>query len=118
MYNDPAIINIVKPEREIISLKILLGILNSRLAAFYHFNSSPKATKGAFPKILVDDIKNFPVPEIAPAAQAPFIKLVDEILSLKNAGKDTSRQENEIDEMVYKLYALAPEEIKIVEGKR
>ncbi len=31
---------------------------------------------------------------------------------------DTSALERQIDEMVYALYALTPEEIEIVEGKR
>ena len=52
-YNDPAIINIIKNKKGDFELKTLLAILNSKLATFYHFNSSPKATKGAFPKILV-----------------------------------------------------------------
>ena len=43
-------------------LEIVLAILNSKLATFYHFNHSPKATKGAFPKILVKDLKEFPLP--------------------------------------------------------
>lgn len=59
LYNDPAIIIILDNKSE--SLFALLGILNSRLATFFHFNNSPKATKGAFPKILVKDIREFPL---------------------------------------------------------
>lgn len=40
------------------------------------------------------------------------------IYTKKNDPKaDTSALEQEIDEMVYKLYGLTEEEIKIVEGK-
>lgn len=59
LYNDPAIIIILDNKLE--SINSLLGILNSKLGTFYHFNNSPKATKGAFPKILVKDIKEFPI---------------------------------------------------------
>lgn len=59
LYNDPAIIIILNNEKE--SLFALLGILNSKLGTFFHFNNSPKATKGVFPKILVKDIKEFPI---------------------------------------------------------
>ena len=59
LYNDPAIIIVLENKSE--SLLALLGILNSRLATFFHFNNSPKATKGAFPKILVKDIREFPL---------------------------------------------------------
>ena len=38
-------------------------ILNSCIGTFFHFNASPKATKGDFPKILVKDIKEFPLPK-------------------------------------------------------
>jgi len=50
-------------------------------------------------------------------AQQPFVALVDQILELKKAGKDTQALEDEIDEMVYRLYDLTDEEIAIVEGR-
>ena len=56
-----------------------LAILNSKLATFYHFNSSPKATKGAFPKILVEDIKTFPLPMVLSNEQKNIVSLVDKI---------------------------------------
>lgn len=45
--------------------------------------------------------------------------LVNQILSAKksNPQSDTSAEEQEIDQLVYKLYNLTPEEIAIVEGK-
>ena len=49
--------------------------------------------------------------------QKEFIAIVDQILTLKkeNPQADTSDLENEIDELVYQLYELTPEEIKIVQ---
>lgn len=61
-------------------------------------------------------VTQFPIPEISPEEQKPFIELVDEILALKKAGDDTSELENKIDRMVYKLYDLSPGEIAVVEG--
>jgi adenine-specific DNA-methyltransferase len=48
--------------------------------------------------------------------QRPFISKVDEILSLKanDSEADTQELEQEIDKMVYELYGLSEEEIKIV----
>ena len=45
-------------------------------------------------------------------------RLVDRILAAKqrDAGADLSALEREIDELVYALYGLTPEEIKLVEG--
>jgi adenine-specific DNA-methyltransferase len=116
-YNDPAIINIIKNKKGNFELKTLLAILNSKLATFYHFNSSPKATKGAFPKILVEDIKTFPLPDVSPSQQLNIVKLVDKIISLKQQGKDSSEQEKKIDELVYKLYDITADEQKIIEGQ-
>jgi len=117
MYNDPAIINILKGNK--LSIMVLLPILNSKLATFYHFNSSPKATKGAFPKILVKDIKEFPIPSIN-IKNRPVMekieKLVEEILQNKANNKDTSTLEKEVDALVYRLYELTEEEIAIIEG--
>lgn len=53
LYNDPAIIIVLDNNNDSYPLEVVLAILNSKLATFYHFNHSPKATKGAFPKILV-----------------------------------------------------------------
>ena len=53
--NDPQLISVIQKGEEY-SLELLWGILNSKLATYYHFHHSPKATKGAFPKILVQDI--------------------------------------------------------------
>ncbi|MBQ8157546.1 MAG: hypothetical protein IJ081_00815 [Prevotella sp.] len=51
--------------------------------------------------------------------QQYIVELVDEILIEKqtNPLTDTSALESEIDRLVYQLYDLTDEEIKIVEGK-
>jgi type II restriction/modification system DNA methylase subunit YeeA len=51
--------------------------------------------------------------------QEPIIKLVDRILAAKakDPQADTSALEREIDRLVYGLYGLTEEEIKIVEGE-
>ena len=97
-------------------IEYLLGILNSKLATFYHFKSSPKATKGSFPKILVYDIKNFPLPNIYEKSKIPSI--VKQILNIKkeNPEADTTILEKEIDILVYDLYDLNEEERAIVEN--
>ena len=118
-YNDPAIIIIKENENNIMQLECLIGILNSKLATFYHFNSSPKATKGAFPKILVYDINNFPLPENTDKEiENNIVELVNKIQSLKQNDKtiDTTSLEAEIDQLVYQLYGLSAGEIRIVEG--
>jgi len=60
LYNDPAVLIVRSSDY---SLEAATIILNSCVGTFYHFNSSPKATKGDFPKILVKDLKEFPLPK-------------------------------------------------------
>jgi adenine-specific DNA-methyltransferase len=116
-YNDPAIINILPNKKGKFDLKVLLAILNSSLASFYHFNSSPKATKGAFPKILVEDIKNFPLPLISEKEQKVLIALVDEIHNSKKAGEDSTIAENKIDQLVFDLYDIDDYEQSLIKSK-
>ena len=51
--------------------------------------------------------------------QKPIIDLVDKILATKKANlqADTSKEESEINRLVYALYGLSEDEIKIVEGR-
>ncbi len=106
--------------------KYLLGFLNSKVSEYLLENGyCIKLGSGSrgLQKILIEKI---PLPSIIPSNES-IVKqievLVDKILaanasasSAQNAKTDTSQWEKEIDELVYKLYQLTPEEIKIIEG--
>lgn len=134
-YNNPGIINCISKGTSY-SLLYILGIANSRLIAYLHFISSPKARKGIFPKILVNDVRKLPIRQIDfnnPSEKKfhdNLVSLVEVMLDLnkkvQNATGNSKEQiqqqiqktDNEIDELVYKLFNLTEEEIKIVvEGK-
>ena len=74
--------------------------------------------KTTFPQVTIFSLGQIPIPKIEESFQMPFIILVDKILSAKkeNPKADTRVWENEIDSMVYALYELTAEEIKLVEG--
>jgi len=117
LYNDPAIIIILEGTK--IDLLSLLAILNSTLATFYHFNSSPKATKGEFPKILVNDIKNFPLVKINTNSKKIYSSLSNLTKKILTAKKpdfsvNTVSYEAEVDACVAHLYGLTEEEYSIV----
>lgn len=114
-YNDPSIL-IIKDSNKY-SLEVLLAIMNSRLATFYHFNHSPKATKGAFPKILVGDIRTFPLPNITEANRNTLETIVKSIMEKKavSSHADTSSEELAIDKIVYHLYGLTYDEVLIID---
>ena len=113
LYNDPAII-IVKDSDDY-PLDVVVAILNSKLATFYHFNHSPKASKGAFPKILVQDIKDFPLPQLSGDIENIIIEKVSTIEVNIKRGRKSNNEESYIDRIVYQLYGLTEEEIKIIE---
>ncbi len=58
----------------------------------------------------------FRFPVISKSEQEKFIKLVNEIDYQKKENIDTTELESEIDQMVYELYGLTEDEIKVVEG--
>ncbi len=81
IYNTPSIINIIQNEKSL-DLKYLLTLLNSKMMGWYHNNTSPKAKKGLFPKILVNDVRNLPLKWLSKKQQQPFIEKADLMLSL------------------------------------
>jgi len=115
MYHDPSVI--VVKDSPLFSLNVLCAILNSKLATFYHFNHSPKATKGSFPKILVQDIQEFPMPLVDLETKTIIDGLVDNVIRIKKEtpNEPTEELEQEIDLMVYHLYDLGYDEVLIID---
>jgi len=112
----------------VINIKIepeyVLAILNSKLISFWFMYKFGKLQRGIFPQFKINELKLFPIKEISATSQEPFVNLVKRILSItKSEGYLENNQkqakvkalEAEIDQLVYKLYDLTPEEIKIVE---
>jgi type II restriction/modification system DNA methylase subunit YeeA len=100
------------------SIKYLLALLNSRLAKWY-FNLIATSSGMGTNRWLKYKIEQLPVKDISDNKQMPFVNRVDEILKAKknNPDSNTAALEKEIDNLVYQLYGLTEEEIKIVEGK-
>ena len=99
-----------------IESKFLLGVLNSSALRFYLSLIAETSGMGTS-RWINNYVKEFPIPEAAYDQQALIIELVDQILNVKRTDPDAdvSDLENEIDQIVYLLYDLTPEEIAIVE---
>lgn len=95
--------------------KYLLAILNSIISDYY-IKKLGVTRNGGYFEYKPMFVEKFPVPIISEEEQKPFIELVDKILAKKEKGEDTLALEKEIDQLVYALYALTPEEIALVEG--
>lgn len=125
------LLQIVKPFDPSIT-KYLLGIINSKLMAFY-FRKKYNRQDKTFPEIRIYELASLPIKQIDGAnksLQIEIEKLVDQLLKLNEEKAGTKLEskvllleskidycENRINEIVYQLYELTEEEIKIVEGK-
>jgi len=98
--------------------KYILGILNSRLMQYF-YETRFKADTNIFPKIRIIQVKELPIKMDYTHLNLEIIKSVDEILNAKksNPTADTSALKAEIDRLVYELYGLTEEEIRIVEER-
>ena len=85
-------IAVVKREGMDISLKYVLVLLNSTLMSFYFKKNTAKAERKLFPKIILNDLRLFPIKLISPNAQQPFITLADTMLSLNSQLQDKRSQ--------------------------
>ena len=112
-------IAIVEKEKPEISLKYILGVLNSALISYYFTKNTAKSVRQMFPKLILEDLRKFPIKKCSMEKQQPIISLVEKILKIKkdNTQTDTSPLEKEIDRLVYNLYDLTKDEIKLIDGK-
>ncbi|EAH4712043.1 class I SAM-dependent DNA methyltransferase [Campylobacter jejuni] len=103
-----------------INLKYLIANLNSSISKFWIKNNAATLGDGIYgAKIYIEKL---PIPKINSKNEKiadELINLVDEILKAKEQDKNANTQklENKINSLVYKLYNLNEEEIKIIEGK-
>jgi hypothetical protein len=97
--------------------KWMLAVLLSSAMQFY-VKKVIGSDEGGFIRLFSIHVEKFPIPAMTSEKQKPVERLVERILSAKqrDAGADVSALERELDELVYALYGLTPEEIKIVEG--
>jgi len=79
--NNRSIINVLSPDDDINKLKALTGILNSKLISYYFMKSTPKAARSMFPKLILQDLRRFPIPNMDDAANK-LTPLVDTLQDL------------------------------------
>jgi predicted nucleic acid-binding Zn-ribbon protein len=129
------IVIITKREKVVESLKYLLALFNSRLLNHYYLKFL-KSSKKVFSEIQARQVAQLPVHLINFSDQTDkaqhdhIVKFVEQMLEAKEklskakTEAEVNRLEmqcesldRQIDEVVYGLYGLTEEEIKIVEGK-
>lgn len=129
-YVTSQLLQIVKPNDQS-ATKFLLGILNSKLLAFY-FRKKYNRQDKTFPEIRIYELASLPIKQInklQAESKKEIVKYVDLLLKLHEELKEIKLQskveqikqriehgEEKINQLVYELYELTPEEIKIIEG--
>jgi hypothetical protein len=95
----------------------VLGIINSKLLAFY-FRSKYSEFDDLFPKVKLQHFKDFPIRISPEPIFKSIVLLVQEIQSKKqmNPKLELPPLEEQLDRLVYQLYDLTEEEIKIIEN--
>jgi adenine-specific DNA-methyltransferase len=97
------------------NLKYILALINSSLYQYLMNKLTFEKTKGAFTKAKIYHYYKLPVK--VTTNQDSIINLVDYIMEQKriDINSDTSKEEQEIDRLVYKLYGLTYDEVKVID---
>lgn len=107
---------IVMKDNDLNKLKYVLSILNSNLFKYYMLSVASNLS-GVGIRWIPAFIENVPIPKVDKKTEKEIVKLVEKVIEGKKVGIDTRELEGEIDKIVYELYDLSEEEIKIIEGK-
>ena len=111
------------------SLPFILGVLNSKLVSYLYVKQVTQATKDDFAQVTIKDISSMPFPATVDSkVEHRMIELIQRMLDLHKRLAATitptdktaiQRQidatDRQIDQLVYELYGLTDEEIRIVE---
>ncbi len=106
-------IAILKKETVKTDLKYILTIINSSLLAYYFVLNTAKSVRKMFPKIILKDLRQFPIKRISLDDQQPFIEKADLMLDLnkqqqieKNNFLNTLKEEKGIEKISKKIDAF------------
>ncbi|MBK6626671.1 MAG: N-6 DNA methylase [Flavobacteriales bacterium] len=81
---------------EPVLLKYILALLNSTVMSYYFMKNTAKSVRKMFPKIILQDLRNFPIRVPSLADQKPFVVKVDTMLA-------TSKELNDVTGALLKL---------------
>jgi adenine-specific DNA-methyltransferase len=98
--------------------RYLFAFLNSKLFEWFKkikFVAYGDAAESGRAKLDYNKMITVPIKNTNKKQQNMFDKLVNQILSLKEKGKDTAALEHQIDNLVYKLYELTYDEVKVID---
>ena len=100
------------------NLKYIMAVLSSKLGFYIFYNFYSEITLGDVGfQYRKSSLEEFPIPEVDKKTEKEIVNLVEKVIEGKKKGIDTREFEVEIDKIVYGLYNLNENEIKIIECK-
>jgi len=127
--NNKSILNILHPTDDENEIKKVTGILNSRLMSLFYKQRAVKSARKIFPKVVIKNLREFPYPKsIDKAKGSQIVQLIDQMLALHKQStvaqleheqtslrRQISATDRQIDRLVYEIYGLTEEEVKIAQ---
>lgn len=95
--------------------KYLLALINSRLMSWYYQNELV-TNANSTPQLKNYDLDSLPILLTELQTQDTVCAIVEKLLSINIPQTTVKTSEQKLDEIIYELYMLTPEEIDIVEG--
>ena len=94
----------------------LCGLLNTQLIEWFYAMIT-NSIRGGYLRAFSDYMKQIPIPNVIKSQRTAIEKLVQKCLTAKKGDRhaDTSGLEKECDLLVYKLYQLTYDEVKIID---
>jgi hypothetical protein len=104
--------NIILKENSPFNYEFMLAFLNSEVLHFYY--SVLFREKNLFPRILLENIQNFPIVIPNKIIQQEITDFVKKILNFKSKNLETDEIEKKIDKLMFELYDIKEIDINII----
>lgn len=92
----------------------LLGIINSKVMSLWFILKFDKFQRRTFPQYRVNELSQFPVPELSKDMQQRISNSVTLIMNSVLTGKSYERENERVDELVMDAFKLSEDEKKMV----
>ena len=102
------------PENSDLHYLYLLALLNSKLLDFLYHDLVNEDNR-IFPEVKPIQLFKLPIYKATDEEQLNIVSMVQNIIELKAINSDTTKLESDIDNLVYKLYDLTYEEVKVID---
>jgi len=117
---------VVKSRNEKLDVKFFVALLSSKLLSFLYQNGIYGQKNRTLAQFRIYALYSLPVPDLGNVDQKTYVSLLDRIYQVYDntersvanlSNKDIGVLEYKINQLVYKLYDLTPEEIKVIENE-